>query len=447
MNKLKKLLLLLALAVPMVVNAQSYFPKGVKADTIHEITVDAGVHVEGVIMKDGNIGVYPPSGLLYLDYTNNYTMYSNEGAFQFTDVNGTISLADFATLASPTFTGTVIIPTPFTIGAVSMTATGTELNDIVAGNTLETTIADDDSDIPTSGAVVDYALTAGDDITELEATAWRLFYSNNLGVIVPLSLGADGTYLRSNGGTASLTFDTPAGTGDLLADGTTPLTANWDAGAFTFTGTQFISDIAEGTAPFEVTSTTVVTGLNADELDGYTAADFLLADDSVHFALNTGSGIDSTMNGDQDIMTLFIDTTSVIATISDVDILEVRVDSLVTALADTAAVADTYVLKHIEFNTQTGTSYTTVLTDDGKVVTMNNAAASTLTIPPYTDVAYPEGTQISVIVYGAGTVTLTEGAAVTFISKDDLVALTTGSVATLIHTATEDTWFITGSLE
>ena len=30
--------------------------------------------------------------------------------------------------ASPTFTGTVTVPTPFTIGAVSMTATGTELN-------------------------------------------------------------------------------------------------------------------------------------------------------------------------------------------------------------------------------------------------------------------------------------------------------------------------------
>ncbi len=33
-----------------------------------------------------------------------------------------------APLASPTFTGTVTVPTPFTIGAVSMTATGTELN-------------------------------------------------------------------------------------------------------------------------------------------------------------------------------------------------------------------------------------------------------------------------------------------------------------------------------
>lgn len=34
-------------------------------------------------------------------------------------------------LASPTFTGTVTVPTPFTIGAVSMTATGTELNYVV----------------------------------------------------------------------------------------------------------------------------------------------------------------------------------------------------------------------------------------------------------------------------------------------------------------------------
>ena len=33
-----------------------------------------------------------------------------------------------ATLASPTFTGTVTVPTPFTIGAISMTSTGTELN-------------------------------------------------------------------------------------------------------------------------------------------------------------------------------------------------------------------------------------------------------------------------------------------------------------------------------
>lgn len=54
----------------------------------------------------------------------------------------------------------------------------------------------------------------------------------------------------------------------MLADGTIPLTANWDVGAYTLTGTRFISDIATGTSPFACTSTTVVTNLNADTLDG-----------------------------------------------------------------------------------------------------------------------------------------------------------------------------------
>jgi len=66
------------------------------------------------------------------------------------------------------------------------------------------------------------------------------------------------------GGEATITF----------AAGTVPLTANWDVGAFTITGTQFISDIAIGDPPFVVTSTTLVTNLNADLLDGEHAAAF-----------------------------------------------------------------------------------------------------------------------------------------------------------------------------
>ena len=43
-----------------------------------------------------------------------------------TDLNTALGLK--APLASPTFTGTVTIPTPFTLGAVSVTSTGTQLN-------------------------------------------------------------------------------------------------------------------------------------------------------------------------------------------------------------------------------------------------------------------------------------------------------------------------------
>jgi len=58
----------------------------------------------------------------------------------------------------------------------------------------------------------------------------------------------------------------------VLADGSQALTANWDVGAYTITGTQFISDIATGTAPFTVASTTKVTNLQADSVDGAEAS-------------------------------------------------------------------------------------------------------------------------------------------------------------------------------
>lgn len=53
------------------------------------------------------------------------------------------------------------------------------------------------------------------------------------------------------------------GAGDLLADGTVPLTANWDVGSYTITALKFTSDQATGTAPFTVASTTEVANLKA----------------------------------------------------------------------------------------------------------------------------------------------------------------------------------------
>jgi len=60
----------------------------------------------------------------------------------------------------------------------------------------------------------------------------------------------------------------PVPTGALNADGTVPLTANWDAGSFEIRAQTFQSDVATGTAPIIVASTTVVSNLNADQVDG-----------------------------------------------------------------------------------------------------------------------------------------------------------------------------------
>lgn len=51
-------------------------------------------------------------------------------------------------------------------------------------------------------------------------------------------------------------------------------------------------------------------------------------------------------------------------------------------------------------------SYTAVLANNGQVVTMNNASANTFSIPTDASVAYPTGTQITVIQIGAGQTTI-----------------------------------------
>ncbi|MCJ7483875.1 MAG: hypothetical protein MUO31_13030 [Thermodesulfovibrionales bacterium] len=64
-------------------------------------------------------------------------------------------------------------------------------------------------------------------------TAWRVFYSDTNGDVTELALGADGTYLKSNGAAVAPTWVTPAGSGDILADGSIPFTGTetFDASA------------------------------------------------------------------------------------------------------------------------------------------------------------------------------------------------------------------------
>jgi hypothetical protein len=73
-------------------------------------------------------------------------------------------------------------------------------------------------------------------------------------------------------------------------------------------------------------------------------------------------------------------------------------------------------------NTQTD-SYTLVLTDAGKMITMNKATANNLTVPPNGDVAFPTNTRIDVIQYGAGQTTIVAGSGVTIRSADSKLKL------------------------
>jgi len=92
-------------------------------------------------------------------------------------------------------------------------------------------------------------------------------------------------------------------------------------------------------------------------------------------------------------------------------------------------------------NTQTG-SYTTVLTDAGKVITMSNASANTVTIPANASVAYVVGTRINILNLGAGACTPTAGAGVTIAGT--ISALATNGSASLVKTATNTWSYIAG---
>jgi hypothetical protein len=112
-----------------------------------------------------------------------------------------------------------------------------------------------------------------------------------------------------------------------------------------------------------------------------------------------------------------------------------------------AAELDAVATAMIAINAQTGTTYTTVLADDGKLITCSNASAIALTIPPNSSVAYGIGTQINIAQLGAGQVTITAGAGVTLNSAGaKLKTDAQYAVATCVKTDT-NTWFVVGNLK
>lgn len=106
-----------------------------------------------------------------------------------------------------------------------------------------------------------------------------------------------------------------------------------------------------------------------------------------------------------------------------------------------------YAWTYSAFNAQTGTTYTLVAADgSGKLVTLSNAAAITLTIPPSVFVA---GQTIDIQAIGAGQVSLAQGSGVTITSTGATASApklrAQYSAATIICTAS-NTFTVVGDL-
>lgn len=148
--------------------------------------------------------------------------------------------------------------------------------------------------VPTDGAGGEVWVYGGDGVGTNRDGGNVLIVGGN-----PTGTGAEGRVLLTSGGTSypltasgagpPLTttaqtvieaineIDAAYGSGDLLADGTVPLAANWDAGSYEIRAQTFQSDVTTGTAPLTVASTTLVSNLNADQLDGQEGSYYLAA--------------------------------------------------------------------------------------------------------------------------------------------------------------------------
>lgn len=92
-----------------------------------------------------------------------------------------------------------------------------------------------------------------------------------------------------------------------------------------------------------------------------------------------------------------------------------------------------------EINTQVA-SYTALLSDSQKLITISTAAVSELTVPDFATVAWPTGVKIDVIQLGVGSIQFKPAGATA-----TLQTRTTGSKATLQYLGS-DIWHLSGDL-
>jgi len=171
-----------------------------------------------------------------------------------------------------------------------------------------------------------HAMTSTSDHT---SGSWKVFHSNGSGQLVELALGADGTYLKSNGASAAPTFATPSGGGASITgtgfayvrtggNNATAVIGNpslpystaqaaWNAGAtrFDFGPGSFSIDAAFGSEGYSAPvyfqgagiSGSVLTltwrGEDGVEQNGFTAPDLNLSSDksiTLNIAIEGGDG-------------------------------------------------------------------------------------------------------------------------------------------------------------
>jgi hypothetical protein len=112
---------------------------------------------------------------------------------------------------------------------------------------------------------------------------------------------------------------------------------------------------------------------------------------------------------------------------------------------NTTDAANKQYVDSVTINTQTA-SYSLVLSDTGKMIEMNSASANNLTVPLNSSIAFPIGTSIDVLQYGAGQTTIVATGGVTIRSSGNKLKLTGQYSAATLYKRGTDEWVAIGDL-
>lgn len=100
------------------------------------------------------------------------------------------------------------------------------------------------------------------------------------------------------------------------------------------------------------------------------------------------------------------------------------------------------IVEHVE----TGTSYTPQLTDANKSIRTTSGSAVTITVAPDSSLNFPTNTLISLTQYGAGALSVAEGAGVTVNSLGGSLTLAGQYAAATLQKIGPNEWLLVGAL-
>jgi hypothetical protein len=202
-----------------------------------------------------------------------------------------------------------------------------------------------------------------------------------------------------------------------------------------------------------VTDHGALTGLADDDHPQYllTSAAAELIRDTIGAALVAGTGVTLTVNDAGDTITIAIDTTTEAERIRDTIgaalVAGASITLTVNDAGDTITIATTGLVAQAQtVNAQTGTTYTLAASDAGKLVTLSNASAITLTVPQDSDATITVGTYIDLYQLGAGQVTVAAGTGAT-LRTSGLTAKARAQYSRLgVQKVSANTWSLFGDL-